>query len=208
MRGKTTNLQGASFGRLRVVARAENSAKGAARWVVVCSCGVSKTVRGSSLTDGTTTSCGCWGREASAERARTHGMTSSFEYRAWASMWKRCTYKKHPAYNRYGGAGIVVCPEWKSFERFYTDMGPCPFTAGSVDRIDNTRGYTPDNCRWLPKSMQSKNRKHVLLIGGKTVGDLAKANGVKETTLRRRIKAGWSAERLFLTPAAAGTRRV
>jgi len=207
MRGKVTDLKGAVFCKLTVLERTENSKSGAAQWVVLCVCGAVKTVRASSLVDGTTKSCGCLARAQASERARTHGMTQSFEYRAWCSMWKRCTNKKHPAYHRYGGAGVVVCAQWERFENFFADMGPCPYERGSVDRIDNTCGYSAGNCRWLPLAEQSKNRRHVVKVCGKTIPDLAAANNIKTTTLRRRVKAGWSADKMFKTPIELGTRK-
>jgi hypothetical protein len=207
MKNKYTDLTGQLFGRLRVLARVENSKQGAARWRVLCACGVSKEVRSSSLTNGTTVSCGCLGRELASARKRTHGMTASFEYSAWRSMLKRCTNKKHPAYSRYGGSGISVCEAWGTFEQFFKDMGPCPYPRGSVDRVDNTRGYSPENCRWLPLGEQSKNRRCVLKINGLTVPEIAEANHIKTTTLRRRIKSGWPVDKLFKTPQELGTRR-
>lgn len=153
-----TNLLGLRFGRLRVLARAENSAHGAARWVVACDCGVDKTVRTDQLTRGGTISCGCYAKEALRARMTTHGLTNTFEFGVWTAMKKRCTYEKHPRYHRYGGRGITVCKRWEKFENFLADMGECPFEKGSIERTNNNKGYTPSNCKWLPKSEQSKNR--------------------------------------------------
>jgi hypothetical protein len=153
-----TNLFGHIFGRLLVVSRAENSAAGAARWVVRCACGVEKVVRSSQLTDGNTQSCGCLARELFRERVVTHGRTGTFEHNVWLAMRKRCTDPKHPRYYRYGARGITICKRWEKFENFLSDMGECPFPGGSVERKNNDRGYTPSNCCWLPKSQQSKNR--------------------------------------------------
>lgn len=153
-----TNLLGQTFGRLLVLARAENSAAGAARWVVRCACGSERIVRSSQLTGGGTQSCGCLARELARERVTTHGKTGTFEHNVWTAMFKRCTNPKHPRYHRYGGRGISVCKRWERFEYFLADMGECPFPNGSIERINNDRGYTPSNCCWLPKSQQSKNR--------------------------------------------------
>lgn len=186
-----TNLLAHTFGRLTVIARAENSAAGAARWRVRCECGVEKVVRSSQLTDGATKSCGCLLRALARTRVTTHGMTNSFEFRAWTAMRKRCEYTKHPAYYRYGGQGIKVCTRWKIFENFLADMGKCPFVKGSIERKDNSKGYCPSNCCWLQKSEQSKNRSNVPRYDGMTLPELAKKHGVKYSTLRRRVAAGW-----------------
>lgn len=202
-----TNLLGRTFGRLYVTERANNSKAGAACWRVVCVCGVTKTVRSSQLTSGGTSSCGCLAKELARKRAATHGRAASFEYKAWTSMRKRCEYEKHPAYARYGGAGIRVSAAWHVFENFFADMGPCPFANGSVDRKDNSKGYSKENCRWLPKAQQSKNRRNVPLYDGLTLPELAERRGVKYATLKRRLAAGWSSDRLFKTPQQLGTRK-
>ena len=120
-----------------------------------------------------------------------HGMTNTFEFSVWTAMRKRCYYPKHMRYHLYGGRGITVCDAWRdNFVQFYTDMGACPYEKGSIDRIDNEQGYTPENCRWLPKIEQSRNRRNVRRINGMTVGELAKKAGVCESTIRNRIKTG------------------
>lgn len=155
---KAIDVLNQSFGRLLVIERAENSAQGAARWVVRCDCGIVKIVRGSALLTGISKSCGCLAREMSSERATTHGRTNTFEHNVWLAMRRRCNDPKHPRYARYGGRGISVCKRWEKFENFFADMGQCPFANGSIERKDNNKGYTPSNCIWLPKSKQSKNR--------------------------------------------------
>lgn len=200
-------LTGKTFGRLRVVKRVQSTSRGATVWRVRCECGIVKDVRGDMLVKGVAVSCGCYGREATRAANTTHGLSRSPEYKSWVSMWKRCTYEAHPAYHRYGGAGIKVCRRWEKFENFITDMGRCPFEKGSIERRKNTLGYRPSNCFWLPKAQQSKNRSNVRLFDGMTVPDLAAAHGIKTSTLHRRIKAGWPREKWFKTPVELGTRK-
>ena len=188
------------FGRLRVLFRDGKTRQGAACWRVRCSCGVEKTIRGSTLTDGCARSCGCLAQEVRKTLHLTHGATKTFEFSAWMSMRRRCTDPKHIAFSRYGGAGIKVCKRWAKFEAFLEDMGPCPFEKGSVERLDNHKGYTPANCKWLPRGAQSKNRKGVLLFEGRTVPELAETHGIKYSTLMRRVKAGWPRARWFDNP--------
>ena len=122
-------------------------------------------------------------------------------------MRKRCRYAKHPKYHLYGGRGISICERWDSFENFYADMGACPFTRGSIDRIDPDKGYCPENCRWLPLSQQSANRRITVRVGGVCLAEAARTHGIKESTLRQRIAAGWPQEKLFKTPKELNTRK-
>lgn len=195
-----TNLLGKTCGRLHVIARAENSAAGAARWDVLCRCGTKKTVRSSQLTSGKTKSCGCLAVEKTIERQTTHGMTKTFEFRAWVAMKKRCENPKHPAYKRYGGSGISVCTRWEKFENFIEDMGRCTFLDGSIERKDNSKGYDPSNCYWVPKAQQSKNRRNVKLYEGMTLPEMAEKYAIKYTTLKHRVAAGWPKEHWFSLP--------
>jgi hypothetical protein len=96
-------------------------------------------------------------------RRVTHGQAHhgsvTVEYRAWQQMLQRCQNTSRHNYHRYGGRGIAVCDRWKSsFENFLADMGLKPSAEMSMDRIDNDKGYEPENCRWATKSQQSKNR--------------------------------------------------
>ena len=155
-----TNILGQRFGRLTVVRRNGSSTRGAAQWLVQCDCGTMKTVRTDQLTTGNTVSCGCFRKENPP--TKTHGLTNSFEFGCWSAMKYRCSSPNHKGYKHYGGRGISVCERWAhSFENFYADMGACPFPNGSIERINNDIGYNPDNCKWLPRNEQSKNRRNV-----------------------------------------------
>lgn len=80
-------------------------------------------------------------------------------------MRERCNNPKNSSYTRYGEAGITVCDEWKdSFINFYTDMGLKPSPAHTIDRIDGTKGYYRENCRWATKKEQANNLSSNVLI--------------------------------------------
>jgi hypothetical protein len=129
-----------------------------------------------------------------------HGHSTSREYRSWYSMHYRCYSKKDISYSNYGGRGVRVCRRWHSFENFLFDMGPRPVGC-SIDRIDNDKGYSPDNCRWATRAEQNVNKRttklgerEVLAIRASTEHPrvLAQRYGVSQAHVRGiRIRRTW-----------------
>lgn len=90
---------------------------------------------------------------------KKHGMYKTITYRTWTSMKARC---KNPSVNRYeyyGGRGITYDTKWETFEGFYEDMGKRPSKRHQLDRIDNDGNYTKDNCRWITRSKNQRNKR-------------------------------------------------
>lgn len=92
-------------------------------------------------------------------RVEKHGMYGTPEYSTWNVMIQRCTNENAEGYHRYGGRGIKVCDEWlHSFTAFFKDMGYKPFPRAQIDREDNSKGYTKNNCRWTTNAKNNQNR--------------------------------------------------
>jgi hypothetical protein len=154
---KLINLNGKQFGLWTVLGYTEHG-----RWLCRCQCGQLVTVFSESLSQGRSTKCKSGIHNNIGNRARTHGMSRRgiSEYSAWLSMKQRCSNPNYRNYKFWGGRGIAVCERWKdSFENFFSDMGKKPTPQHSLDRIDNDKGYGPDNCRWVTRSVQNSNRR-------------------------------------------------
>lgn len=125
-------------------------------------------------------------------------------YFVWSSMIQRCTNPNNRNYENYGGRGITVAPEWEKFENFFADMGNPP-DGLSLDRIDNNRGYSKDNCRWATRCQQQRNTRgnNLLTFQGQTlcVSEWAERQHLNVMTIHTRLRRGWSVERTLSTPA-------
>jgi len=182
-------------------------------WVCQCDCGATTTVSGKHLRTGNTKSCGCL-RKGVGIRQYRHGHATnghmSPTYRSWRSMKDRCQKPEHASYEHYGAKGIRVCEEWDcDFEAFLRDMGSRP-EGMTLDRIDNSKGYSRDNCRWATKREQTLNRSitTMVVIDGSRVplADAAAQAGLNTDTVRRRIESGIPVERALSFPSARAAK--
>jgi hypothetical protein len=154
------------FDRLCVVQLEYTDAKYQKYWRCKCDCGNETIARQDKLTSGSKRSCGCLATsyrtqlqvEASTEARR-------YTRNSYKAMISRCYRESMGSYKKYGAKGITVCDRWRSGDGsnngwtcFYIDMGPRP-KGTSIDRIDNTKGYSPENCRWATVHQQNQNRK-------------------------------------------------
>ena len=201
---------GKVFGQLTALSCLGGDDRGNYRWLCRCTCGTIKPVLTASLVAGKTKSCGCaMASKVSAARtihggARSKGRIAP-EYMVWQSMRGRCLNKKFKAYKYYGARGVTVCESWNRYENFIKDMGPRPGLDYSIERKDNNKGYSPDNCIWATKSEQVKNKSNNVRIEfrgeTKILSEWARCVGLKRTTLKERLfSLGWSVEKALTTP--------
>jgi hypothetical protein len=119
-------------------------------------------------------------------------------YETWATMKARCHNKNHKRYPLYGGRGISVCDRWLDFENFVSDMGQKPSEKHSLDRIDNDKGYCPENCRWASQTEQVRNRRNSIRLTArgetKTLTEWLDVSPVSYNTLLARLRLGWAHE--------------
>lgn len=145
------DLTGKTFGFLTVLGR--HHTDGRIWWLCQCVCGKETVVNSNSLLSGHTKSCGC------------HGMTkeqvsqNKSLYHIWWNMIQRCENPNAISYYNYGARGITVCEQWKDFHTFLKDMKEKYEQGLQLDRIDNEKGYSPKNCRWVTPKENAKNRR-------------------------------------------------
>lgn len=182
-------------------------------WFCRCDCGIPTLPLASHVKTGRTKSCGCLQRKGNR---LTHGHRGgrSRAYSSWSNMKSRCDNTNIPQYADYGGRGITYDPRWATFEKFLADMGEPP-EGLSIDRIDNEKGYSKENCRWTDKSTQRRNKRPESLGGrlvwceirGKRlilVDAVRKFGVVPYQTAVGRIHQGWAPEDAVLTPYTRG----
>lgn len=109
----------------------------------------------------------------------------------WYQMLHRTTNPKHTGYKWYGARGITVCDRWHSFQSFWEDMGPSYRIGMSIERKDNSLGYSPENCEWADDKAQANNRRtsRYFTIDGvtKTLAQWIDYYGAKSSTVRQRL---------------------
>lgn len=194
---------GKRYGRMLVTALLE-PIKGMVMVQALCDCGVSAPAVMWRLANGVKKSCGCLKRETTAKRNTTHGLSHLPEYKIWIGLLTRCYNKASISYKTYGKLGITVSAEWRhSFEKFYEDMGPRPSPELSVERKDNSLGYSASNCIWADDTVQNNNKSSnvVYTIDGttKTLKKWAADHDLDYHCAYWRHQQGWDIQKILNT---------
>jgi len=208
---KRIDLVGQRFGSLVATRRLRVEGKGNGRrtiWLCICDCGNTSEVSVGHLRSSHSLSCGC--RRVLVGRSRIkHGCARGdgrrAEYGIWHNMLRRCADPSNPAYQRYGGRGILVCREWReSFVTFLQDMGFRPSSRHTLERVNNDIGYSRTNCVWATRLEQGRNKRNNRLLNVEGVclclQEWSEKSGVSRETIAGRLDRDWSTRRAIFTP--------
>lgn len=166
---KKIDLTGQTINRLVVIREAGRTKGGKVTWLCRCECGAETVVTSDHLRSEHTQSCGCLKRE----RATTHGCTSEPWYPTYHTMMQRCGHWEGTSEHHrrlYRDRGITVCELWRNSPRAFGDWllshGWC--SGLQIDRIDNDKGYSPDNCRVVTPKENNNNKRNTLRLNDGT----------------------------------------
>ncbi len=160
-------LEGYQTDTFTVIRQLAKDSSGNRLWECRCFCGNLFTSHSARIKRTASLTCGClWRQRVSNGRkatSRWKGLSSHPLYSIWSGMIRRCYDSTDTAYRNYGGRGITVCDRWHNPSDFIADMSPRP-AGTSIDRIDNNKGYSPENCKWSTRAEQNRNRRDTIMI--------------------------------------------
>lgn len=189
------------YGRLKVVQFVKRENK-KSYWKCKCDCGNEIILPIAYLTTGDTKSCGCLRKEKAhktGKKSIKHKMTNTRLYSIWSGIKQRCYNTKKNNYKYYGAKAITICDEWKNdFVNFYNWAMSYGYKNNlTIDRIDNNKGYFPENCRWVTILEQNNNtsRNHKIEYKGKkynSMSSFCREMGIDYNKFRQKIREGYT----------------
>lgn len=213
------DLTGEKYGRLTVLGldhRVKSIWQGQNKgyfyyWKCQCECGNKIIVSNSHLRTGHTKSCGCYKNDLLVDRVKTHGLSNTRLFGLFGKIKGRCYNPNNPKYKNYGARGITICDEWlnnfKSFYDWAMDNGydeNAKFMECTIDRIDNNKGYSPENCRFVSNDVQARNKttNHLITYNGEThcLAEWSEITGISKGAIGYRLKKGWDIELMLTKP--------
>lgn len=204
------DLTGLRFGRWTVVSKSHIRKHRLISYECECDCGTKRIVPGSLMRSGASMSCGCAFVEGAANSQRTHGLTKHRLWGTWRSMKERCYNKNHESFSRYGGRGITVCERWLDPALFILDNDALALPDRTLDRKNNDGNYEPNNCHWVDRATQSRNRSNNRIVEFKgqrmTVSEWANKLGIRRNALDNRL-AKWPLELALTLPVIPANKR-
>lgn len=169
------------------------------RAMFMCSCGKCVETSISNAKSNHTNSCGC--SKGKKMTKQLHNSAYNDEYRIWRGILNRATNPNCKYYKSYGGRGISVDNSWLDFNVFINDIGARPFSGASIDRIDNNKGYSKENCRWATPKQQCRNRRNNVFIEYKneklTIAEWSEKTGISIRKIQSRYKRNVQLDDIF-----------
>lgn len=182
---KAFDYTGQRFNKLVAVKRVEY--KKGNWWLFKCDCGNEKVINIENVKRGDTKACGCLKGGKSKYKNVNHPI-----YKRWWHMINRCENKKDISYKNYGAIGIKVCEEWHDFDNFYEWAVSNGFDTNlELDRIDVNGNYEANNCRFIPRTVNARNKRDSLIYEyqgvKKPLAQIAEENGISYKVLWQRL---------------------
>jgi hypothetical protein len=201
------DISGEKFGRWTAIKRVGTKA-GGALWLCKCDCGKIGEVRSNALRSGKSKSCGCYNldvrREVCVKRNTKHGHAKRGNKSRAYKIWDNLKLRHHKKSYR----DVGICPRWAHFQNFLEDMGEPPSPKHTLDRINNTEGYSPGNCRWATMKEQQNNRTNnriIIAFGeSRTLQQWSEEFGIDGRTISARIQRGWPVEKALTEEPVVG----
>jgi len=207
--GKFIDFTNKRFGKLTALSPVEKRGKSGQRyWLCKCDCGNEIEIRGTRFGENKATNCGCDAATRRLLASTKHGESNTRLYKIWAGMKGRCYNPNNDAYKDYGGRGVGIDEtSWIDDYEKFRDWSLSANYADhlTLERKDNNKGYSQDNCIWTTRKRQANNtrRNRIVEYDGKrlNVAQWAELLGMKQATLYTRLfTRKWSIDKAFTTP--------